>query len=169
MKKNLIIVLLLCSNICFAQNKFHSKLELGYLNFWFHTIIVDAGDGWKGYYLENSGFSISSINGLTSKNNNFFYGIGVSYSKFNRYDGLSVFGEVEYKKLSKKFSPIFSARIGYNHLWNQYENGTRTAMLDLGFGYNLKLNNKKSLYLKTGALIMQQSLLIPITIGYRFN
>jgi hypothetical protein len=70
--------------------------------------------------------------------------------------------------LKSKLSPLFNLKIGYSHLWNQYENGTGSALVEFGIGVNYRPKEKLNVFLKSGFLITQQSLLLPIRLGLRF-
>lgn len=167
----IIFLTILISNSSFSQRiSFMSKAETGYLNFLGHIVTVDPGPAWKGYYLnENTGaFSISSINGLSFLNRRLFTGAGVGYMNFNSIHGATIFGEVESVLFRSGFSPFISVRVGYSHIWNQYENGTGTPMVNPGVGVNYKISDKLGLYFKTGILFTQQSALLPLLIGIRF-
>ena len=65
----------------------------------------------------------------------------------------------------RKISPVFCFNLGYNQIYNQYENGTGTVLAEPGVGIRYKVNNKTSIYLRTGLLLMQQSLLVPVYAG----
>jgi len=59
-------------------------------------------------------------------------------------------------------------KVGYNHIWNQYENGKDSALGELGAGINCKINKNIGVYLQSGFLVTQQALFIPIRIGVEF-
>ena len=81
---------------------------------------------------------------------------------------MSLFSDLEYLPFKTRLSPLFNLKIGYSHIWNQYENGTGTALGEFGFGLNYRLTENIDIYAKSGFLITQQSLLIPIRLGFRF-
>ncbi|MCO5230191.1 MAG: hypothetical protein M9958_03445 [Chitinophagales bacterium] len=153
-----------------AQINYSGRVEGGYQHYLFRTITVDPGPNWKGYYLDKkqSGFSVTSVNGLVFAKRKIFTGIGLGYLNFEGIDGISIFGDFEYLPLKNRVSPLFDLRLGYNHIWNQYENGTGTMNAEFGLGINYRLTEKLGLYCKSGLLITQQSFLIPITLGFRF-
>lgn len=63
---------------------------------------------------------------------------------------------------------MIDLKIGYSHIWNQYENGTGTGLGELCLGLNYKLIEKVDIYTKSGFSMNQQSLLVPIKFGLRF-
>jgi hypothetical protein len=63
---------------------------------------------------------------------------------------------------------LINLKIGYSHIWNQYENGTGTVLGELCVGLNYRLTERIDIYTKSGFSITQQSLLIPIRFGIRF-
>jgi hypothetical protein len=130
----------------------------------------DPGSGWKGYYLDNEqdGIDLNLVNGVSFFENRLFTGVGIGYQNFEGIHGITVFGDIEYLPLKSKFSPLLSLKVGYDHIWNQYEGGTGTAMGEFGAGINYKLTNILNIYLKSGILFTQQSSLIPIRIGVGF-
>jgi hypothetical protein len=78
---------------------------------------------------------------------------------------LAVFSDFEYLPLKTRVTPIINLKIGYSHIWNQYENGTGTGLGELCIGLNYRLSEKTSIYTKSGVSMTQQSLLIPIRFG----
>lgn len=170
MKHLALITLLLLSNSFSvkAQFEYAGKTEFGYMHFEYHPIQIDPGPEWKGYYLNENGVYINSIHGLSNPNKKLFAGIGLGYLNFEGINGVSVFADFEYLPLKTRITPILNLKIGYDHIWNQYDGGTGTKLAELGVGMNYKLTGEFSLYLKSGILLTQQSALLPITIGFRF-
>jgi len=162
------ILLLALSMVAKAQFSYTTKIEFGYMHFEYHPIQVDPGPGWKGYYLNDNGICINAINGLTNPNKKLFAGLGLGYLNFNGINGVSVFADFEYLPLKTRITPILNLKIGYDHIWNQYDGGTGTKLAEFGVGMNYKLSEQFGLYLKSGILLTQQSALLPITIGLRF-
>ena len=154
----------------YAQTDYSVKIDAGYLNFKSTIIDVDPGPNWKGYNLneEQNGIDLNVINGISFSNNKFFTGIGIGYVNFEKINGLSIFTDFEYIPFKKKLSPIANLRIGYNHIWNQYENGTSSVLLELGGGIKYEMTEKLNLYLQSGILITQQSFIFPIRLGIQF-
>jgi hypothetical protein len=165
-------IILLLVTICDigAQVQFSGRIETGYQHYLFRTITVDPGPDWKGYNLneKQSGFNITSINGLTYGKKKLFAGIGLGYLNFEGFGGVSIFGDIEYLQSKNKISPLFDFRFGYGHLWNQYEGGKGTMHTEIGLGINCKYKEKSAFYIKSGLLKTQQSLLLPVTVGFRY-
>ncbi len=157
-----------CS-IGFSQVNYSGKVELGYLKFNNTTINVDPGENWKGYYLneDQNGLTVNLINGIKLKEK-IFAGVGVGYLNFEGISGISVFSDFEYTPLKTKLSPLLNTKVGYSHIWNQYENGSGTALIELGAGLSYKLIGRTRVYLQAGVSFTQQSALIPIKIGIHF-
>jgi hypothetical protein len=83
-------------------------------------------------------------------------------------DGVAIFGDLEYVPLKKRLTPILNLRLGYNHIWNQYEGGKGTMHTEFGLGINYKIKENLGLYIKSGIMITQQSLFLPLTLGFRY-
>jgi hypothetical protein len=167
-KISLILLAILIVFKGYSQTVYSFKAESGFINYRTNIVSVKPGPGWKGYYLDGqNGFDLNVINGIKHKEK-LYAGIGVGYLNFEGINGVSLFTDFEYLPLKKNaLRPLFNFKIGYSHIWNQYENGTGTALAEFGFGLNYKLNEKLDIYVKTGFLFTQQSLLIPIKIGVR--
>jgi hypothetical protein len=152
----------------YGQINYSIKIETGFLKYRYNTIRVDPGPNWKGYYLNGeNGIDLNFINGLYYKKK-LFAGIGLGYLNFEGINGLSLFSDLEYLPLKSKLSPLINLKIGYSHIWNQYENGTGTALSELTIGLNYRMTEKIDMYIKSGFLLTQQSSLIPIRLGFRF-
>lgn len=152
----------------FAQSAYALKIEVGYLKYQYNTIQVEPGPGWKGYNLEDvNGIDINVINGISIKEK-LFAGVGLGYLNFQGIHGFSVYSDFEYLPLNTKLNLLINLKIGYSHVWNQYENGTGTALVEPGLGLNYTLSPNLGIYIKTGFLITQQSLIWPIRLGFRF-
>ena len=162
------ILLLALSMVAKAQINYSGKFEAGYMRFQNNTVQVDPGPDWKGYYLNDNGIDINFINGLTFLNNKIFTGLGLGYLNFEGANGVSVFADLEYLPFKTKLTPLLNVKLGYDHIWNQYDGGTGTMHTEFCIGLNYKLTEKFGLYLKSGMLYTQQSLLIPITFGFRY-
>jgi hypothetical protein len=134
----------------YGQTDYSVKVEVGYLNFKTKLIDVDPGPNWKGYNLneEQNGINLNVINGISLINNKFFTGVGIGYLNFEKINGLSIFTDFEYIPLRTKLSPIVNLRIGYNHIWNQYEKGTGSILFELGGGIKYKMTEKLNIYLE---------------------
>jgi hypothetical protein len=164
------IALFLLPIVTVAQIRYSGRIETGYQHYLFRTITVDPGPSWKGYNLneKQNGLNITSSNGLSFGSRKLFAGIGIGYFNFEGIDGISVFGDFEYLPLKNKLTPLLSLRLGYNHIWNQYPGGTGTMHTEIGLGLNYELNEIFGVYIRSGMLLTQQSLLIPITLGFRY-
>lgn len=162
------LLLLALSLLAQGQINYAGKFEAGYMKFRHNTVQVDPGPDWKGNYLNDNGIDINFISGLTFVNKKLFAGLGLGYLNFAGTNGVSVFADLEYLPLKTKLTPLLNMKLGYNHIWNQYDGGTGTMHTEIGIGLNYKLTEKFGLYLKSGMLYTQQSFLIPITIGFRY-
>lgn len=171
MKKIILITIILIAFGLkgYSQINYFGKIETGYLRFQYTTVRVDPGPNWKGYNLnkEQNGIDLNLINGVSFKNK-FFTGLGVGYLNFEGINGFSIFTDFEYLPLKTKLRPLINLKIGYNHIWNQYENGTGSAVFELGGGINYAITDKLDIYMQSGLLMTQQAFLIPIRIGLRF-
>jgi len=163
------IITILTVNQGYSQINYSMKTETGFLKYQYNTIQVDPGPNWKGYYLdEENGINFNIVNGIDFKNK-LFTGIGIGYLNFEGINGLSVFTDFEYLPLRTRLTPLINLKIGYSHLWNQYENGTGTGLGELCLGLNFRMADKIDFYAKSGFIMTQQSLLTPITIGIRLR
>ncbi|MFO7862417.1 MAG: hypothetical protein R6U85_00305 [Salinivirgaceae bacterium] len=151
----------------YSQN-YSIKAETGFLKYQYNTIDVDPGPNWEGYNLyEKNGIDLYIINGIDFKSK-LFTGIGLGYLNFEGVSGFSIFSDFEYLPLKTRLTPLINLKIGYSHIWNQYENGTGTGFGDFCVGLNYGLTEKLDMYAKSGFTVTQQSLLIPISLGIRF-
>lgn len=151
-----------------AQMNYSIKAETGFLKYQYNIVQVDPTPNWKGYNLyEQNGIELNIVNGLDYKNK-LLAGVGLGYLNFGGINGLSVFSDFEYLPLKTRLSPLMNLKIGYSHIWNQYENGTGTALGEFCLGLNFRMIEKIEIYTKSGFLMTQQSLLIPIRLGMRF-
>ncbi len=158
---------ILAINQGYAQINYSIKTETGFLKYLNNTIQVDPGPNWKGYNLfEKNGIDLNIVNGVYFKNQ-LFAGIGVGYFNFEGINGISVFSDLEYLLLKTRLRPLINLKLGYSHIWNQYENGTGTGLGEICVGLNYKLTEKIEIYAKSGFAMTQQSLLIPIRLGIR--
>jgi hypothetical protein len=125
---------------------------------------------WKGDYLnkEQDGIDLNMVNGISLFENRFFAGAGIGYQNFEGINGITVFGDIEYLPLKSKLTPLLNIKVGYDHIWNQYEGGTGTALGEFTAGIDYKLSEKLNMFLKSGMLFTQQAFFIPIKIGIRF-
>ncbi len=164
----IVIITILTVNQGYSQVIYSIKAETGLLKYQNNTIQIDPGPDWKGYYLyEENGIDFSIINGINIVNK-LFTGVGVGYLNFEGINGLSVFADFEYLPLKTRLTPLINLKIGYSHIWNQYENGTGTGLGEFCVGLNYRVTDKLGIYAKSGFTMTQQSLLIPIKLGIQF-
>jgi len=162
------LITILTVNQGYSQISYSIKAETGFLKYQNNTIQVDPGPNWKGYNLyEQNGIDFNIVNSIDFKNK-LFAGIGIGYLNFEGINGFSAFTDFEYLPLKTRLTPLVNLKIGYSHIWNQYENGTGTGLGELLIGLNYRLTEKIEIYAKSGFAMTQQSLLIPIRLGIRF-
>ncbi|HPA12085.1 MAG TPA: hypothetical protein PK692_00705 [Bacteroidales bacterium] len=162
------LTMILTINQGYSQISYSIKAETGFLMYQNNTIQVDPGPNWKGYNLcEQNGIDFNIVNGIDFENK-LFAGIGIGYLNFEGINGFYAFTDFEYLPLKTKLTPLVNLKIGYSHIWNQYENGTGTGFVELSTGLNYRLTEKIDIYAKSGFTITQQSLLIPIRLGIKF-
>jgi hypothetical protein len=169
MKTTLILLFVLSSFLSIGQREYSGKIEVGYLKYGTMFIKVDPGPNWKGNYLNNeqNAVDINLTNGIRF-NKKTFTGLGLGYLNFEGIHGFTAFANVERVLMPFKISPIFGFKLGYNHIWNQYENGTGTSFFQLGIGMNYRIFEKYNLSIKTGFQLMQMAILIPVNVGFSF-
>jgi hypothetical protein len=169
MKAILILLFILSSFLSIGQREYSGKIEFGYLKYQTQFIKVDPGPNWKGNYLNSSqnGIDINVTNGIRF-NKKTFTGIGLGYLNLEGIHGFTAFVHVERVLMPLKISPLLGFKLGYNHIWNQYENGTGTAFLQFGVGVNYRISEKYDLSVKTGFQLMQMALLVPVHLGFSF-
>jgi|SRR6056297_152055 len=164
----LLILLGFITLIGYSQADYQRKIESGNLNYQFHIIDVEPGLNWQGYYLDGeNGIDFNLINGIEFKDR-LFTGLGAGYLNFEGIEGFSVFADFQFLPFDTKLQPLANIKIGYNHIWNQYKNGTGSALGEFGLGINYRITEKMEIYLQSGFLITQQSLLIPLRLGLKF-
>lgn len=162
------LTVILTINQGYSQISFSIKAETGFLKYRYNTIQYEPDLNWQGYNLyKQNGIDFNIINGIDFKNK-LFAGIGVGYLNFEGINGFSAFTDFEYLPLKTRLSPLVNLKIGYSHIWNQYENGTGTGLGELTIGLNYKLTERINIYTKSGFSMTQQSLLVPIKLGIRF-
>ena len=162
------LISMLIINQGYSQINYSIKTEAGFLKYQFNTIKVDPGPNWKGYYLdEENGVDLNIVNGFDF-NNKVFAGIGLGYLNFEGVNGLSIFSDFEFLPLKTRLKPLINLKIGYSHIWNQYENGSGTVLGELCVGLNFRLTERIDIYTKSGFSMTQQSFLITIRFVIRF-
>jgi hypothetical protein len=166
----ILILLLGSTSVAEAQISYSGRLEAGYQHYLFRTLTVEPGPSWNGYNLneEQNGFNFTTSNGIAFAKRKLYTGIGLGYLNYEGIEGISIFGDFEYLPSNKRLSPLLNLRLGYNHIWNQNENGIGSMHTEFGLGVNYKMKEKLGVYIKSGLLITQQSFLVPITLGFRF-
>ncbi len=164
-----ILLCLLAINLSHSQSKYSGKIEAGFLKFGLTTVQVDPGPDWQGYNLdeEQNGLDLNFVNGFKF-GNRFYAGAGVGYLNFEGINGFAIFSDFEYLFANSRLTPLINLRIGYNQIYNQYENGNGSGLGEVGLGLNYKISEQYSLYWKSGILVSQQSLIFPIRMGFRF-
>ncbi len=162
------LITIITMNQGYSQIHYSIKAETGFLKYQYHTVRVDPGPNWRGYYLdEENGIDFHIIHGIAFKNK-LLAGIGIGYLHFEGINGLSIFSDFEYVPLKTRLTPIINLKLGYSHIWNQYENGTGTGLGECCIGLHYRLTEKLGICAKSGLTMTQQSLLIPIRIGVRW-
>ena len=153
----------------YSQVGYYGKIETGFSAFFMRTSIVDPGPNWLGYYLNDNqnGAEINLINGIEF-NKKKGVGIGIGYLNYEGIDGVSLFVNFERLPKETKLSSIANLKIGYNHIWNQYENGSGGLQFELCAGGNYWLSENIGIYLQAGIAGMLEALFIPVKIGVRF-
>ncbi|MFM1912898.1 MAG: hypothetical protein RIR51_736 [Bacteroidota bacterium] len=152
----------------YSQLTYSFKIESGGLKFIRNTIDYDVGPNWKGYKLQaDNGFDFGIINSIGYKNK-IFLGIGTDYLNFNGINGLAVYSDVDYLPFNTRLNLLTNIKFGYNHVWNQYENGTGNLMAEFSVGANYKIKNNLNIFIKTGTSLIQDASFTPVKIGIRF-
>lgn len=171
MKKLILLIAFLLSYTLssIGQIKYAGKVETGFLTYLTKTIIIDADFGWKGYNLDHqqNGIDFNIINSIRFKND-ISLGVGLGYLNFEGINGYSIFVDYEYYNSKKKIAALTNYKVGFNHIFNQYEGGTSSVPVEIGFGVICKLNEKFRISAQSGFLFTQQSFLIPLRVGVRF-
>lgn len=152
-----------------AQNSNFKAMEVSYLSYQFALIQYDVDENWLGYNLPNNenGANLNFSYGKIMKEK-LFFSLGLGYLNFESIHGAEIFSNLRYLVLNRKLSPLINWRVGYNHIWNQYEGGKGRAFTDFGAGFNLKFNKKISISLQSGFLFSQQALFVPARLGLNF-
>ncbi len=172
MKKTLAISTLIFAflNNLEGQSSYYGKVESAYLKYVYRTVRVDPGPNWQGYNLQNkqNGYTIAVTNGLCFADRKVFTGLGLGYLNFEGLHGVSILSDLEYADSKTKLAPLLNLKIGYNHLWNQYDGGRSTPHFEMNVGFKYRLKEKTAVYFKSGFIVTQQALLVPFIIGIRY-
>ncbi|MFD3002593.1 hypothetical protein ACFS7Z_19640 [Pontibacter toksunensis] len=166
--KNLILTLLLAAasySTGLAQVSHSGKIEFGYLKFQ----NINRESDWIVDYIKGdyNGLDVNLVNSIRFKEK-FTVGVGIGYLNILNKSGISLFSDFEYTPLKKKLSPLLNTKIGYSNTWNRYEDGTGTALIELGAGLSYRLTGRTRTYIQSGILFTQQSSFLPIKIGVQF-
>jgi hypothetical protein len=153
-----------------AQVRYSGKVEVSYFDFRYRMVQVDPGPGWKGYNLnqDQNGIGLTSINGLDLVKDKLFAGVGLSYLNYENTHGMAVFSDVEYAPLNTRLTPLLNMKFGYSHIWNQYDGGSGTGLVDFGGGLRYRVTQRLSIYARSGVQFAQQCVFIPVSIGVKF-
>lgn len=158
------------------------KAELGYMPF---ISNFTNNKGENGYYIENQQHiaNVNIINGLNISQD-FFVGLNLGYGYVaeiadmaNGKHNIMVGIDADFRPINEEFAPIVYGKLGASYLLSSGANGnTLTPYFEIGTGLNWFFSyamrnmehNYKTVYLTVGAAYMQQSLFIPVRLGYRF-
>lgn len=155
-----------------AQITYYKKVELGYLNYRYQTVKYDIDDptNWKGPALNNeqNGIGLSGIYGVGFFKNRINTGLGLGYLNFEGTNGATAFGEITFKPLQEKFGPLINIRVGYSHIWNQYDNGSNSMLSAFEGGFYYDISDQKSILFKTGIQFTHEALFVPFSLGFVF-
>lgn len=169
--KNILVILIaIMASNAYSQCHHSLKTEAGYLYYLDHTITIDSDDPeWKGYNLNDgqSGINFNIINGIRFREH-YMAGAGLGYLNFEGIHGMALFADLEYTPLNRKLTPIFNIKAGYNHIWNQYETGSGSALGEIGAGIKYKVTDKISVHIQAGVLRTQQAQFFPLRLGLGF-
>ncbi len=170
-KVNLVFTLLLTSAAgAFSQATYALRVDMGALMFGGNIVDVDPGPGWKGDNLneQQNGLFLECINGISIKQK-LNLGVGVGWLNFEGIQGYSLYGDFQYLPLRSKLTPLIGAKFGTTHIWNQYQDGQSTALVDFSAGISYKLNKKIGISLSSGVTFTQQALLLPLRLGLQIR
>ena len=163
------LLFLLVSITVNAQVQYQPKVEVGYMNYRSRTLLVNPGPNWRGYYLNENqnGMDVSVINGFSIQEK-YFVGVGLGYLNFEGINGYSIYADADYIPMKTKLAPLVNFKVGYNHIYNQYEGGTGSALGELGVGLRYRMAKQRQLYIQTGFLGTQQANFNTCRLGVQF-
>ena len=171
MKKIFVFSFLLYAQHTFAQRavRYSGTVEAGTLRFQNRTVTVDPGPNWKGYNLDQrqNGTTLSLINGIVYQNR-FFCGLGLGWLNFDGINGVSAFGDFSWLITQTRFAPVVGAKVGYMHLYNQYEGGTGSPLIELDGGLAYRFTKRSAVEVRAGITFTQQAAFIPLRLRLRF-
>lgn len=170
------------------------KVEAGYLhNVGNYGKQKELSDGStnptdpNGYNLRDheEAFGLNVINGINISQD-FFLGLGLGYNYcqplYQGNKGLTpshmaqVFVDMDYRPIDATFAPMVGARVGGSMLMNDNNYGTTMSeYLEVYAGLNWFYDhayqqmdrNYHSVYIEAGVVLVQQTVFIPIRIGWR--
>lgn len=170
------------------------KVEAGYLhnmgNYGQQKVVSDGSTNPEfsnGYNLRDNeeAFGLNVINGINISQD-FFLGFGLGYNYclplYQGNKGVSAshmaqgFIDMDYRPINATFAPMVGARLGGSFLMNNNNYGnTITEYVELYAGLNWFYDhayqqmdrNYHSLYIEAGVVLVQQTVFIPIRIGWR--
>lgn len=164
-----------------SEFEYMFKAEAGYMPF-----VANLGsEGENGYYISDQRHmvNVNVINGVNFRQD-FFVGLGLGYGYAAKPGNFSEgwhtamgFVDVDYRPLREEFAPMVGAKLGASYMMSDtpYEN-TLTPYLELStginwffrFGYRNMERNYLSLYLELAVAYTQQTVFIPVRMGFRF-
>lgn len=152
-----------------AQTSYFLTLETGWLAYQYNAVDTDIGPGWKGDYLNGQdGFAFDFVNGVIVRKK-LFMGAGIGYLNFEGVHGYSVYGDIRHVLLTTRIAPLVGIKAGYSHIWNQYEGGTRTGLVELLGGVRFQMGNTREIYITSGICLVQQAFVIPLRVGLQLR
>ena len=95
-------------------------------------------------------------------------GAGVGYGNYSGDHALQAFFDLQAIFMKTRFSPLLNLKIGYNHLFNQYDGGTRGFIMEGGLGISYRLSEAYIITMQSGGMILQDAAMLPIRIGFLF-
>ncbi|MCE2936968.1 MAG: hypothetical protein ACK5V5_14930 [Cyclobacteriaceae bacterium] len=93
----------------------------------------------------------------------------MGWLNFEGIQGFSLYGVVQYRPLRSKLTPLIGAKFGTTHIWNQYQDGQSTVLVDFSAGISYKLNKNIGISLSSGVTFTQQALLLPLRLGLQIR
>ena len=152
-----------------AQVQYQPKVEMGYMNFRGVTVVIQPGPNWRGYYLNENqnGVDVSVINGISIQEK-YFVGVGLGFLNFEGINGYYIYADADYITMKTKLAPLLNFKVGYNHIYNQYEGGTASSLAELGVGLRYRMAKRRQLYIQTGFLGTQQANFNTFRLGVQF-
>lgn len=161
--------LILFSSSMLAQKKFVKSIDISCHNFQFRTIQYDVSENGQGYNLRNKENAVeASFSYALKLKERFQMGLGLGYINYESINGLTAFSGFKLFALKRKISPFAALRIGYNHIWNQYQGGSGTGLIEFGAGISYKLIEKLNISIASGVIFTQEAQFVPIKLTLSF-